>query len=73
MTARKTARPIIQLKKLTKIYGIGDAAHDALDEIDLTIPTSSMGRTPDTTSTTGLTARAVRSLDSCSAVPARAF
>ena len=37
MTARKTARPIIQLKKLTKIYGIGDAAHDALDEIDLTI------------------------------------
>ena len=37
MTARKTARPIIQLKNLTKVYGIGDAAHDALDEIDLTI------------------------------------
>lgn len=35
MPAKKT--PVIRLSKLTKRYGIGDAQHNALDEVDLTV------------------------------------
>ncbi len=33
----KNTPPVIELRGLTKRYGIGDAEHNALDEIDLTI------------------------------------
>jgi putative ABC transport system ATP-binding protein len=33
----KKSSPVIELRGLTKQYGIGDAEHNALDEIDLTI------------------------------------
>jgi|GEM_PF-5973746 len=29
--------PVIELRKLTKSYGLGDAMHNALDEVDLVI------------------------------------
>lgn len=37
MVARKAKKNVIQLKNLTKWYGIGDARHEALDGVDLTI------------------------------------
>lgn len=37
MASSVTSTPVIQLKKLTKRYGLGDAAHNALDEVSLTI------------------------------------
>lgn len=33
----KKTPPVIQLRGLTKLYGVGDAEHNALDNIDLTI------------------------------------
>jgi putative ABC transport system ATP-binding protein len=35
--AKEKLSPVIELRNLTKKYGIGDAEHKALDEIDLTI------------------------------------
>ena len=37
MMATAKSTPVIELKKLTKRYGIGDAAHNALDEVTLKI------------------------------------
>lgn len=37
MAAQSKSTPVIELKKLTKQYGLGDAAHDALDAVNLKI------------------------------------
>lgn len=37
MSATNKSTPVIQLRKLTKLYGFGDAAHHALDEVNLKI------------------------------------
>lgn len=37
MSAKTTSTPVIQLTKLTKQYGFGDAAYNALDEVTLKI------------------------------------
>ncbi|HMH70375.1 MAG TPA: ATP-binding cassette domain-containing protein, partial [Candidatus Saccharimonadales bacterium] len=35
--AKKTSTPVIELKGLTKHYGMGDATHHALNGVDLSI------------------------------------
>ena len=35
--SKKKLTPVIELRRLTKSYGVGDAQHNALDDIDLTI------------------------------------
>ena len=37
MSAANKSTPVIQLRKLTKLYGFGDATHHALDEVNLKI------------------------------------
>jgi ABC-type lipoprotein export system ATPase subunit len=39
MPNTSTNSPVIELRGLTKLYGIGDAEHKAIDEVDLTIQT----------------------------------